>query len=261
MIMLLIIGVLGVLILVHGRRSASTASAAEEATVRGVGATLDHISASTSVQRCAVYGTAVSAGGHGPDKAPLSERDAVWWRLQIHPRGPRTSRGIDLPQAETSERAFDLVEGDHRIRVEPDSAMAHGPTARASYEELHTQTFVDRRTPVTDRIKARFPRVRERLSGMVVRKVDFTEWHVPEGTPTTVMGWVTVDGATGEPVIRARRSPEDGPTLSISAGSTLGTRELRRQSRGAAIVGWSFVVFGFGVLLLGLPAWLSDVFG
>ncbi|MFC3996772.1 hypothetical protein ACFOVU_12655 [Nocardiopsis sediminis] len=260
----MIIGLLGVVFVVHAGRVTSLASEAEGLAVRGVGATLDLADSDTetetdpSSRRCAVLGRAVSADVDGPDKAPLSEEDSAWWRVQVHPRTPRFARGFYVPQTETSRRPFDLVEGDRRIRVEPDPAMDHVHTVTRSHKERYPQAFIDRKTPLTDRVKARFPAMRKELSELVIRRVDLTEWRVPEGAETTVVGRLTHDPATHEPVIRARRAPDDDLLLSISIGSDTGADEIRRRARRALWVGWAFIVFGFGFLLLGLPTFLFD---
>ncbi|MFC3999874.1 hypothetical protein ACFOVU_28430 [Nocardiopsis sediminis] len=261
MIMLVIIGVLGILILARARQVGSVASAAEGTKVRGVAETLGLAEAYPVTRRCAVRGRVVPADGEGTGEAPLSEEKSVWWRVRIHPRSRYSRSGIFLARTETSQRPFDLVEGDRRIRVEPDPEMAHGDTITGYAEEQHPQAFVDRKTPMTDLVKARFPAVREELSGLDIRKVDFTEWRVPEDAEATVVGWLTFDPTTNEPVIRARRSADDEPLLSISMGADTGATEIRGQNRKSLTIGWAFIVFGFGLLLFGLPAFLSDLAG
>ncbi|TQN27871.1 hypothetical protein FHX37_0004 [Haloactinospora alba] len=221
----------GIAALQRGRRVATAREELRNRTPREVGETLELHGNDPQPRQprlCSVTGTTLR-GGAEPERAPLVGDECVWWALRVHPRSAWYSRTIHLPVVEVSRAPFHLTDGQRSIRVAPDTATTHERVRVTRYSEEHPRAFADRRTPVTNRVNARFPEVADYVRGLIgVARVDFTEWAVPEGVRVTVSGWLVDDGTADEPVLTAWPDPDGGKeaVLTISVAQDADIREV-----------------------------------
>ncbi|PSK98922.1 hypothetical protein CLV63_104146 [Murinocardiopsis flavida] len=215
LVVVLAVGVLLVVVLLRARRTTAVVDEVHKTAIRGVSETLALHDAYPASRLCAVRGRAVLPDGEAP-QGPMSERPCAWWRVRVHPRSLMTVAAVHLPVDEISQRPFHIEEGGRRVRVDPDPEMANRYTVVSRLTEAQPRAFADRGTPVTDRVRARFPAVRAYLAPLLFRSVDFTEWRVPAGVDVTVTGWLSWDHEAGEGVLAARGTPGEGPaTLDV----------------------------------------------